>query len=254
MAVAFGLWIVAPAGPAAAQSQTVSIADFSFSPPSVQVAMGPAEPGFLAPHAHVLFVNNGAQQHNVTFSAGAQSSPDLNPNQFYDAVFLSAGTFAYHCAIHPAMQGSVTVTPLPTTTTTATTEPPPTEAPTTAPPATTAPAPTATTRPRVATTVRPATVAAATTTTTTAPTTTEPTTTPAAPETTTVPATEPASTATTAGDADVSDGLRVAAPSPSPSDSPRWSVVVLVAALGGGASLFAGRTVWRRRRASPGEH
>lgn len=243
---------MAPAGLAAAESQTVGIADFSFNPPSLQVAMGPSEPGFLAPHAHVLFVNNGAQQHNVTFSAGAQSSPDLNPNQFYDAVFISAGTFAFHCTIHPAMQGSVTVTPLPTTTTTATTEPPPTEAPTTAPRATTAPAPTTTTRPRTATTIRPATAAAATTTTTAAP----PTTVVAVPEATTIPATEPASTTTTAGDTDVSDGLKAAAPSPSPSpsDSPRWSVVVLVAALGGGASLFAGRTVWRRGRASPGEH
>ena len=248
LAVVGLLWLVASARPAAAETKTVNIVDFSFGPGSVQVAMGPPEAGFPSPHAHVTFVNNGAEQHNVTFSGGAQSSPSLNPNAFYDAVFVSAGTFSYQCTIHPAMQGSVTVTPLPTTTTAPpTTEAPTTAPPTTAPPVTTGPvATTPTTRPRTTTTTRPPGAVAAATTTTAAPTTTAAT---AAPEATTAPVTEPATTTTTTTTTDVGDGLKVAAPSEGPAGSP---VAILLVVVGGGIIVFAGRALWLRRHA-PGE-
>lgn len=156
------LWSVAPlSSPAEAQSPTVSIVDFAFTPSSVQATMGPAEPAFQQPHAHVGFVNSGAVQHNVTFDdRQIPSSPDLRPNQSFDAVITMTGTFTYRCSIHPSMEGRITVLPLPstaTTTTTTTTEPPPvvptTPAPSVTTGASTAPPPTTA---RTVTTARPA--------------------------------------------------------------------------------------------------
>lgn len=234
---------------AAAQSPTVSIVDFGFAPASVQATMVGPEPGFLQPHAHVGFANNGGVQHNVTFDDGRiPSSPTLNPSQFFDAVITIAGTFSYHCSIHPTMGGSITVVPLPTTTTTTTTEPPVTAAPATTPSVTAAPT-TTTARPRptvAVATARPP-VGAVSTTTASPP--TNPVPSSAAPtEPTTGPTTELLSTTTTA--ANVGIGVNTAARKPAPA-GPRWPLLLLLVLLGAG--VFMGRMVWLRRRGSPVE-
>jgi plastocyanin len=81
------------------QSHAVSVINDFFSPTNVQVAVGTT----------VTWTwGSGAASHNVTFSDGA-SSGDKSGGATYSRTFNTAGTYAYHCTIHPGMAGSVLV-------------------------------------------------------------------------------------------------------------------------------------------------
>ena len=62
----------------------------------------------------VTFRNATGAVHNVQFDQGAVGRPG-NVSDFGSAsrsvVFMTAGSFNYHCGIHPAMQGQVIVQP-----------------------------------------------------------------------------------------------------------------------------------------------
>ena len=90
----------APAAPAGGAT-AVSIKDFAFSPASDSVPTG----------SKVTWTNNDTTAHTVTFDDGSADSGNLAPGSTFDHTFASAGTFAYHCAIHSQMHGTVTVTP-----------------------------------------------------------------------------------------------------------------------------------------------
>jgi plastocyanin len=49
--------------------------------------------------------------HNITSDDLTFSSGSLVPGTTFQHTFDAAGTFGYHCSIHPAMKGTVTVTP-----------------------------------------------------------------------------------------------------------------------------------------------
>jgi len=102
----------------------------------------------------VIWTNKTQNKHTVTSDPGSLSfdSGDIPGGGQYELRFSTAGTYTYHCTIHPSMVGRIEVTD-PSATTTTTTPPPttttaPAPPPTTAPPAppTTA-APTTTTSP-----------------------------------------------------------------------------------------------------------
>lgn len=79
----------------------VSITNFSFSPASVSVKAG----------STVTWTNNDSVAHTVTADSGSgPNSGSLAPGKSYSFTYTSAGTFAYHCSVHPDMHGSVTVT------------------------------------------------------------------------------------------------------------------------------------------------
>jgi plastocyanin len=64
------------------------------------------------PAADTIYFTFQSVQHNVIFDT--QGSPANVPNSQSTTVkrqFTTAGTFNYHCSIHPQMTGSVTVTP-----------------------------------------------------------------------------------------------------------------------------------------------
>jgi plastocyanin len=48
--------------------------------------------------------------HNITADDGSFTSGNLAPAATFQTI-LAAGTYAYHCSIHPTMKGTVTVTP-----------------------------------------------------------------------------------------------------------------------------------------------
>jgi plastocyanin len=97
----------APSAPAAGaqdqQSISVNIQNFAFNPPNIVVAPGTT----------VTWVNADRAPHTVTATdpAGAFDSGTLRPGQSFSFTFTQPGTtYAYYCAIHPSMRGTVTVT------------------------------------------------------------------------------------------------------------------------------------------------
>ena len=87
--------------PGAAGAATATIADFSFSPATVTVPAGTT----------VTWRNTGSVRHTVTADDGSFDSGSLSGRDSFSRAFTTAGTYAYHCAIHPQMVGSVVVTP-----------------------------------------------------------------------------------------------------------------------------------------------
>lgn len=84
-----------PAGPKA--DATVKLQAATFSPADVKVPVG----------GTVRFDWAGGVQHNVVFEDGQSK---LQSKGTYSKTFDAAGTFPYHCEVHPTtMKGNVTV-------------------------------------------------------------------------------------------------------------------------------------------------
>ena len=82
-------------------SNSITIADFSFSPSCTTVPLNTV----------VTWTNNGPTAHTTTSDATGWDSGQLAATNTYQHTFNSAGTFAYHCAIHPSMMATIVVTP-----------------------------------------------------------------------------------------------------------------------------------------------
>jgi plastocyanin len=78
---------------------TVTIRDMAFSPPDLTVAVG--QP--------VRFVNEDGTAHTITADNGAFDVDDMTPGHAVQLIFPAAGTYAYHCEIHPMMRGVLTI-------------------------------------------------------------------------------------------------------------------------------------------------
>ena len=77
----------------------VAIEDFYFEPADAAIQPGDT----------IMWVNEGNTPHTVTSDDGQFDSEVLNPGESFMFTFPEAGTFSYHCEIHPFMTGSVTV-------------------------------------------------------------------------------------------------------------------------------------------------
>jgi YVTN family beta-propeller protein len=88
-----------PAGAGGAPVQAV-ISGFAF-PDAITIGIGQA----------VRWTNTDPVPHTVSGDDGTWGSGDIAAGKSYSVTFLSAGTFPYHCGIHPAMQGTVVVQP-----------------------------------------------------------------------------------------------------------------------------------------------
>jgi plastocyanin len=89
----------APGG--AAAPSAVEIKSLAFNPASVTVKTG----------SKVTWTNNDNVTHTVTLDDNSVDSGNVNVGSSFDHTFATAGTFAYHCKIHPTMHGAVVVTP-----------------------------------------------------------------------------------------------------------------------------------------------
>jgi plastocyanin len=104
--------------PLPAGSADVTIQDFTFSPASVSIKVG----------ATVRWTNRGPSAHTTTSDNGVWDSGQLNPPSSggsyggggtagtFQTTFSKAGTYGYHCSIHPpsmypGFTGTVVVTP-----------------------------------------------------------------------------------------------------------------------------------------------
>ena len=89
--------------PAQFGSVIVSIEGFAFQQTPVHVDVG----------GKVTWVNceTDGTPHTATADGGAWDSGQLAPEDTYTATFAAAGTFAYHCDLHPGMTAQVIVDP-----------------------------------------------------------------------------------------------------------------------------------------------
>jgi plastocyanin len=71
----------------------------AYSPNPITVAVG----------GTVTWINNDVVAHTSTANGGAWNSGSIAPGGRFPMTFPTAGSFPYHCAIHPGMIGTVTV-------------------------------------------------------------------------------------------------------------------------------------------------
>jgi plastocyanin len=90
------------ASPLAATSvKAVKIINFAFKPRAITIAKG----------TRVRWTNAGSVSHTATSNKGLWDSGVLAPGAAFGRVFRKAGTFKYHCTIHPTlMHGKIVVT------------------------------------------------------------------------------------------------------------------------------------------------
>jgi len=92
----------APGGPSASVAIPIgaeTLGNRAFAPDALSVAVGTT----------VTWTNSDAVAHTSTSNAPGWNSGSIAPGGQFSVAFPTAGTFPYHCAIHPGMIGSVVV-------------------------------------------------------------------------------------------------------------------------------------------------
>jgi len=85
-----------------AETTSVDIKDMAYTPATIKVKVG----------STVTWTNHDNVQHDVvadTPSADAPNSSLLSQGETYKFTFTKAGTYSYHCSIHPYMTATVIV-------------------------------------------------------------------------------------------------------------------------------------------------
>jgi plastocyanin len=77
----------------------VWIQGFAFNPSTLTVAV----------NTTVKWTNKHSTTHTVTSDTGLFDSGGISPNGIYNFKFTQAGTFNYHCSIHPQMTATIIV-------------------------------------------------------------------------------------------------------------------------------------------------
>jgi plastocyanin len=89
--------VVCTSGPSANANAQVSIADYSFTHSKVNITVGQS----------VQWTNNGEATHTVTSDSGLFGSGGLTHGSVFTCTFNRAGTYDYHCSIHPSLMMGV---------------------------------------------------------------------------------------------------------------------------------------------------
>lgn len=79
--------------------QTVTIKNFAFSPADLTISAGTT----------VTFTNNDNATHTATADDGSFDCGPISNGQSFSFTFSTAGSFAFHCKIHPSMTAKITV-------------------------------------------------------------------------------------------------------------------------------------------------
>ena len=78
---------------------SINIVNFTFNPGTLTVNVGTT----------VTWTNNDSTTHRPVSDSGVFDGGNLAPNSIFSFTFNTAGTFPYHCSIHPSMTGTVIV-------------------------------------------------------------------------------------------------------------------------------------------------
>jgi plastocyanin len=88
------------AGGSSGGGNSVSISVSTYKPATITVAPGTT----------VTWTNDDPVVHTVTADDGSWDSGNLSQSQTFTKTFETAGTYTYHCTVHPWMVGTVIVT------------------------------------------------------------------------------------------------------------------------------------------------
>lgn len=77
----------------------IEIEDFVFNPKTVTIKVGTT----------VKWSNKDESSHRVTSDDGSWGSNSLSKGDSFFYTFTQAGTFSYHCGVHPSMTGTIVV-------------------------------------------------------------------------------------------------------------------------------------------------
>jgi plastocyanin len=77
----------------------LSISNFAFGPARLEVSRG----------TRLIWTNRDSDPHTVTSDKSVWASDALDTGNQFARVFKQAGTFPYHCSIHPFMHGTIIV-------------------------------------------------------------------------------------------------------------------------------------------------
>lgn len=91
--------VIAIAGPAAAGSVAVRIANFAFSPAMATVPVGTT----------VTWTNTDEDPHAIVANDHSFRSAALDTDDKYSFTFTKPGVYAYFCSLHPHMIGRIVV-------------------------------------------------------------------------------------------------------------------------------------------------
>ncbi len=89
-----------PTAAGGAAGASVTIQDFSFQPADVTAKVG----------EDITWTNKDNVTHTVTLDDNSVDSGNLANGATFIHPFTAAGTFPYHCNIHPSIKGTITVT------------------------------------------------------------------------------------------------------------------------------------------------
>jgi plastocyanin len=87
------------ASPAMAEDKEVKIDNFTFNPQQITVKAGTT----------VVWINGDDIPHTVTSKTAIFKTKALDTDDKFSFTFATPGTYAYFCALHPHMTGSIVV-------------------------------------------------------------------------------------------------------------------------------------------------
>ncbi len=88
-----------PSAPVSIPVGAETLGNRAFNPDDLSVAVG----------STVTWTNTDSVAHTSTSDNRTWDSGSVAPHAQFSVTFQNAGTFRYHCAIHPGMVGTVTV-------------------------------------------------------------------------------------------------------------------------------------------------
>ena len=65
----------------------------------------------IATRSEVIWANNDGTTHRIVSDAPLFDSGNMGNGDVYTFNFTAAGTYAYHCSIHPGMVGTIVIDP-----------------------------------------------------------------------------------------------------------------------------------------------
>jgi plastocyanin len=83
----------------AAGEVAVTIAEFAFNPADITATAGQT----------ITFTNNDSAPHTATLDDDSCGTPNIAQGASNGLTFSTAGTYPFHCAVHPNMKGTITV-------------------------------------------------------------------------------------------------------------------------------------------------